>query len=112
MPWWLLLLFIFFVWCLWAVAAAAQLAVEDARRPLPNGARRNLSVVPVLPVYPLILWGVAVLLNTVWDQCGTILVGCLHALFAMVLVVSIARDWWRLRTGVAFDRGAAPDPRD
>jgi hypothetical protein len=109
MPWWLLLVFIFFVWCLWAVAAAAQVAVENVRQPLPDGQRRGMSPAPVIPVFPLVLWGAAILIDLVVDPWGTIIVGSLHAVYAVILVVSIVRDWWRLRSSVAAEPGAAPE---
>jgi len=109
MPWWLLLALIFFVWCLWAVAATAQVAVENARRPLPDGQRSGMSPAPVIPIFPLVLWGVAILIDLVVDPWGTIIFGSLHAVFAAILVVSIVRDWRRLRPPVAADPGAAPD---
>ena len=109
MPWWLLPAFIFFVWCLWAVAATAQVGVENARRPLPNGQRRGMSPAPVIPVFPLVLWRAAAIINLVVDPWGTIIFGSLHAVFAVILVVSIVRDLWRLRSSVAAEIGAAPD---
>jgi hypothetical protein len=107
MPWWLLLAFIFVVWCLWAVAATAQVEVENARRPSPNGQRRGMSPAPVIPVFPLVLWGAAALIDLVVDPWGTIIFGSLHAVFAVILVVSIVHDLWRLRSSVAAEPDAA-----
>jgi hypothetical protein len=98
MSWWLLLLFIFLVWCLWAAAAMAQVAVYNARNSIRNGDERGLSLVPVIPVFPLLFWGAAKLIDLIADPWGTILVLSFHAIFAVVLVVSIARDTMRLRT--------------
>jgi hypothetical protein len=98
MPWWLLLLIVFFVWCLWAAAAAAQVAVENARQALPGGHRRGISFVPVIPVFPLVFWGAAKLIDLVVDPWGTRIVASLHAVFAVILVASIVRDSMRLRS--------------
>ena len=96
MAWWLLLVFVFFVWCLWAVAATTRVAVENARRPVPNGRPRGMSPAPVIPVFPLVLWGAAKLTDHYIDPWGTIIIGSLHAVYAVILVVSIVRDCVRL----------------
>jgi hypothetical protein len=98
MPWWLLLLFVFLVWCLWAVAATMQVAVKDARHPLPDGKRRGMSAAPVIPIFPLALWGAATLLDVFIDPWGTVIIGSLHALYAVILVGSILRDWRQLQS--------------
>ena len=98
MPWWLLLLFVFFVWCLWAVAASVQVAAENARLPASSGQQRGISLVPVIPVFPLVLWGAAELIDLVSNPWGTIVIAALHALCAVILVVSIVRDSMRLRS--------------
>lgn len=98
MPSWLLLVFVLVVWCLWVMACAAQRDVEDARRGLAEGQRRGVSFLPVMPVFPLLLWGAACLLDGIADPWGTLIVGSLHAMFAVILVASIVRDWRRLRS--------------
>jgi hypothetical protein len=97
MPWWLLLLFIFLAWFLWAVAATLRVAVVDARNPLPDGRRRGMSPVPVIPLFPLGFFAAAKLLDWVGPPLGTLFIGSLHALFTVLLVVSIGRDCRELR---------------
>jgi hypothetical protein len=98
MSWWLLLLFVFLVWCLWAAAAISQVAALNARHPLPDGHERGMTLVPVIPVMPLIFWGGAKLIDLIADPWGTMLVASFHALLAVLFVVSIARDIIRLRS--------------
>jgi hypothetical protein len=98
MSWWLLLLFIFIVWFVWAAAATAQVAALNARRPLPDGHERGLLVFPVIPLMPLIFWGGAKLIDQLADPWGTVLVAGFHALLAFFFVVSIVRDIIRLRS--------------
>ena|SRR5260221_14484247 len=95
MAWWILLILIFLVWCLYAVAAGMQVAVENAYRPLPSGPR-GISVTPYF-LCPFILWGAAKLIDLVLNPWGTTIFGWLHAAFAVVLLGSIFRDWRRLR---------------
>ena len=97
MPWWLLLLFIFLVWFLWAIAATLSVAVFDARNPLPDGKRRGMSPFPVIPLLPLGFFAAAKLLDQVGPPLGTLVIAALHALYALLLVVSIGRDLRKLR---------------
>lgn len=92
-----LLPFIVVVWLMWAVAATLQVRVRDVVEPLTDGNRRGMSVVPVIPLFPLLLWGIANLVDLGVAPWGTVLIGSLHVLFALALVISIARDWFRLR---------------
>jgi len=112
MPWGLLLAFIFFVWCLGAVSEIAQVELEKRRRPLPDGSRRGISLLPVIPVGSLLLSGAAELIDVAVDPWGTIIVCTLHAVWAVILVVFIARDLWRLRSLATAKPGDAPDPED
>lgn len=56
---WMLLLWLFFVWSLWAIAATLQVRLTDIRDPLPDGQLRFMSILPVIPLHPLFFWGVA-----------------------------------------------------
>jgi hypothetical protein len=98
MSWWSSLLFVFLVWCLWAVAAAMQAAVQDARHPLPGGQRRGVSLTPVIPVFPLALWGGAQLMDLLVSPWGTTIIVSLHAGCAVILVASMVWAWWKLRS--------------
>jgi hypothetical protein len=98
MPWWLLLVEVFVAWLLWGIAAAAGRAVADARRGIPEGQRGGVSIAPVIPVFPLGFWGLALLVDSVAGSWGTLVVGWFHAVLSVVFAGSIARDWWRLRS--------------
>jgi len=98
MPSWLLGLFFFFVWSLWAVAAVAQRAAEDARRGIPEGQRGGVSFLPVIPVFPAVLWGIAWLIDWAASPWGTVVVGVAHSVFAVCLAVSLVRDYLYLRS--------------
>lgn len=96
MPPWVLLLFIFVAWCLWAVSAAVELAAEDALKDVPAEQRRGVSVFPILPGFPLLLWGFAWLIDRAASPWGSVIVGMGHLVFALYLTVSIARKARRL----------------
>jgi hypothetical protein len=57
-----------------------------------------MTLVPVIPVFPLIFWGAAKLIDLIADPWGTMTVTWFHALLAVVFIVSIARDIIRLRS--------------
>jgi hypothetical protein len=93
--WWLLAL-IFFAWMLWGAACLSQKTVANAQ--LPKDKRGSVSLLPVIPVFPLALWGLALLIDLIIDPWGTGVIASLHAIFGLVLIVSIVRDLWRLVT--------------
>jgi len=89
---WLLPVFLFAVWWLWVMACAAQTAVEDIRRNTPKDSRRGVSIFPVFPIFPLFFWATAVALNQWFQPWGTLFIGGLHVVFAILLFVTIIRD--------------------
>jgi hypothetical protein len=51
-----------------------------------------MSAIPVIPLFPLLLWGVAKIIDYLITPWGTIVVGAAHAVFGVVLSGSIVRD--------------------
>jgi hypothetical protein len=98
MPAWALPVFVFLVWCLWAMAAAAQRGAADARRGIPAEQWGGVSIFPAIPVFPLAFWGIAWLIDHAASPWGTILVGGPHVVFAVCLAVSLVRDVRYLRS--------------
>ncbi len=94
---WLLPVFIFAVWLLWHVACVLGAAREDARQPLPEGQRRGVSILPGIPVFPLVFWGLAWAIDQVVNPWGSILVGAFHVIFGGVLVFAVFRDYREIR---------------
>jgi hypothetical protein len=103
MPSWLLLVFLFATWFVWVIACAAEKAVDGARRGLPEGQRGGVSILPGIPVFPLVFWGIALLIDLVVEPWGTWGIGLAHGVFLVLLMVSIMRNWFRLRS---FDKDA------
>jgi hypothetical protein len=85
----LLPLFLFAVWFLWIPACLLE---REAR-----GDQGGFSVLPVFPVYPLIAWGLAALLERVYDKLGLMIVGGLHVLLLASFIVSIIRSLITIR---------------
>jgi hypothetical protein len=98
MPWWLLLILLFLVWILCAILGALQVAIENVRHPLADGSRRGFSAAPAIPFFPLGFWIAAILIDAIAAPWGTLSIGSLHAVFGVILLFSVMRDWRRLRT--------------
>jgi len=96
MPSWLLLVFLFATWFVWTIACAAEKAVHGARCGLPEGKRGGVSVLPGIPIFPLAFWGIALLIDLVVAPWGTWGIALAHAVFLVLLLVSIVRNWFRL----------------
>jgi hypothetical protein len=95
-------MFLFAVWCLSIAAAATQVRVEDIRQGTPKELRCSVSILPVIPVFPLFFWIAALffdqILYKISHSLGTKLIGGLHTVFALILLVSIIRDLRFLQT--------------
>ena len=94
---WPFAVFLLVVWCLWAGAAAAHRAAEDARRGIPEGQRGGVSILPAIPVFPVVSWSIAWLMDRAVSPWGTWAVGVSHGVFAACLFISLVRDRRRIR---------------
>ena len=86
-PAWALPALIFGTWLLWAVASAAALIRQAAA----DGRRRSVSLFPVIPVIPAVVWGIAYVVDWFAEPWGTLVIGSLHVVFVVVVVWSIVR---------------------
>jgi hypothetical protein len=96
---WILLAWIFFVWLVSIFAALTDNAVEDLRRPLPNGQKRGYSPFPVIPIAPLALRGLAKLLDLAIAPWGSQIVAWLHTAWAVLIGVVVVLNVRTLRKG-------------
>ena len=95
---WFLPVFLFLVWFVWVIACAGETAVSNARRGIPEGRRGGASFFPGIPVFPLVFWGVAWIIDSVVSPWGSSIVGGAHVVFLILLIVSIVRDLRYLRS--------------
>jgi hypothetical protein len=56
-----------------------------------------MSVLPVIPLFPLVFWAIAILMDRVVPPWGTTGIAGVHLLFAVILAGSIARDCLRMQ---------------
>ena len=74
-----LLVVVFAAWVAWFMAGLASFALKDTRLGVPKAERRGVSIAPIIPLFPLAVWGVALLIDLAADPWGTRVVGSLHA---------------------------------
>jgi hypothetical protein len=94
---WSLLMEVTLVWLAWGVAAIVERGLSDQRQGVPDPDRHGVSLVPILPVFPLAAWSFAILVDRVVAPWGTRAVASTHALLGVVFVGAAARDLLRLR---------------
>jgi hypothetical protein len=94
----LLLSWLLLVWWLWVVACSYEVAAKQARSGVPKEHRRGVSILPVFPLFPLIAWGLAGLLDRFFNPYGTVAIAVLHGIFGIALGISIVRDRSTLKT--------------
>lgn len=83
-------------WLLWVVAAAFEL--EAAKRRGERPADAGVSVLPVIPLFPLALLCVAWVLNRFVSPWGTRIVGALHVLMIAACLMGIVIYARRIRS--------------
>ena len=98
MPWPLLLAFLFLTWCMNLVAAAAAKCADEAARGVPKDKRGGVSILPVIPLFPLVFFCLAKLVDGRYGPWGTRVVGGLHAVLLVVFLGSIVWEWRKLRS--------------
>lgn len=67
---WFLLAYLLAVWALLFVACAAEAALSDVRRDVTEGQRHGVSLFPGIPLFPLVAWGIAVLVDRFVEPWG------------------------------------------
>lgn len=93
---WILLAFVLAIWVLWLIACVTQAAVSDAMQRVADDQRRGVSILPGYPLFPLALWGLALLIDRLMTPWGTLIIGGAHMVLGGVWGVSIYRDRKRL----------------
>ena len=98
---WTLLILVTVTWVLWAFGAlqAHRIGTREGR----NRPDSHMSVVPIIPVFPLLAFGLAKGVDKIASPWGTRLVGGFHALLAVAFVVTIVwqtiRHWRKVPAG-------------
>jgi hypothetical protein len=88
---------LFVSWLAFFLVPVGRLAIEDPLAGIPKNQRRGTSILPGFPIIPLVLWGLAWLLDRIVSPWSTLAFVCLHALLLGVSLLIIIRDILRLR---------------
>lgn len=88
----LLPIFIFVVWLFWIPVCVLERAAR--------GDFGGTSILPGIPIFPLLAWGLAALLDRVHDQLGLVIVGGVHVLMLLGLIVSAVRSLYVIRSAM------------
>jgi hypothetical protein len=70
----------------------AQVAVSEARKGIPEGERRQVSILPGIPIFPIVFWGLALLIDQFVDPWGTNVIAGIHLVLSLIWLVSVIRD--------------------
>ena len=92
LPAWLLPVLLFGVWFLWAFAAIAEKRAQEVRSGTPLERRGGVSILPVIPLFPLFFWSVAWLVDRFFRPWGSVVVGGLHVVLALLMLATLFRD--------------------
>lgn len=95
---WLMLALFFLTWYLWAVAAAAQRLADYEARQVPPERRGGVSVFPALPLFPLMAWGAALLIDRIVPPWGSRVMVAIHLVLVALFLVTTLRDLKRARS--------------
>ena len=95
---WPFLIFVNVTWFLWAMVTVIQKEVEDRQNQVPEDQHRGTTILPIIPLFPLLICGLAILgdwvFSTVWV---TRVVAILHTIKLVIVLYFIALGLWRLR---------------
>ena len=84
-------------WLTIAIAPAGRLAIEDEQKGVPDDKKRGTSICPTFPVIPLILWGIAWILDRVISPWGARIFITLHLVLFIFALFILIRDITQLR---------------
>lgn len=71
-------------WIVWIPAAVLEKKVK--------GSIGNISIFPVIPIFPLAAWGLAYWLNLLYPSLGVVTVGGCHAALLAAMLISIIKS--------------------
>jgi len=83
---------IFGVWFLWAWAAIAEKRAGEIRRGIPAEKRGGVSIMPIIPLFPLVFWGAACLVDVWFAPWGSLVIAGLHLVLALPMIFTVVRD--------------------
>ena len=93
----LLFLLLMLTWSLHMYCSALRNAIEDARNGLPEERRRGVSILPGIPLIPMLFMGLAALIDEWHSPYGALSIAGLHMAYGVFLAAFVARMWNQAR---------------
>ncbi len=93
----LLFLLLMLTWSLHMYCSALRNAIEDARDGLPDERIRGVSILPGIPIIPLLFLGLAALIDSWHSPYGALSVAILHVAYGFLLIAYITINWRQTR---------------
>jgi len=89
---------IFTAWLAFTILPAGPKAIEDAKLGVPDDQCQGTSIMPLFPFLPMLMWGVAWLINRRFSPWGTWGMLWLHVAILVLSLIFIVRDAIRLKS--------------
>lgn len=96
-PWWALLIEVWIVWLLWCVGAINGKALFNARNRVPLEKQGGVSLLPLIPVFPMGFWAFAICADVFVQPWASVSIAAFHAVLGLIFIFCIVRDRLRLR---------------
>jgi hypothetical protein len=111
---WTLAIIITIAWLLWIVASL--LSLEADKRQMKRLPDAGVSILPVIPVFPMLLFGIAWVIDRYALPWGTRIIGGVHLLLIAIYTIGIIQEVLRIRSasdhllseGIAMQRLIRP----
>ena len=94
---WILPVFLLAAWGLWFITCVVEAGLSDVRRGVPDDERHGVSLLPVIPLYPAVAWGIAVLIDRFFSPWGTYSIGGIHVVLGITWGISLIRNLRELK---------------
>ncbi len=96
-PWWALLIEVWIVWLLWCVGAVNGKALFNARKRVPLEKRGGVSLLPLIPMFPMGFWVFAICADVFVEPWASVAIAVFHAVLGLAFAVGIVRDRLHMR---------------
>ena len=93
---WTLVAIVVVAWLLWAAVGLFSLEADKIQKKRPPDA--GFSILPVVPLFPLLFIGLAWLIDEYAWPWGTRIIGGLHVLLIVIYLVGIVYEMRRTRS--------------
>jgi hypothetical protein len=87
--WWMLCIVIFACWVCFIALGATAVSFRNAVEKVPVGQEHGFSAAPIVPVLPMLLFGIAKCVDHFLPPWGTLVIEALHGLMMCLCIAGI-----------------------